>query len=182
MNLHIKTYWQFALLAFMMNGCSGQHQLKSNDALLAKIRSELKPLHLLKKKRVLLNLDSIANFKWDSVYYFTEEVGAHHISNTIGFSWEGPNVPNSYKRLLFVHNHQVVTFIDFNEYSTPDEQVEWPIPIHMWVCTKLASTGRTVCPKNKSYFVVSRSQNRYGIEYAFVPLACLDTPLKDALE
>ena len=166
----------------MFAGCSKTLAVESNDALLAKIRLTLNPLRKQNSGYVVMNLDSLTDFTWDSVYYFTEEVGAHHISTTIGFPWEGPSVPNSYKRLLFVHNHQVVTFVDFNEYANADEQVEWPIPIHMWACTKISPVGKTVCPRNKARFAVSRSCSKYGIVYPLVPIECLDTPLHATLE
>jgi hypothetical protein len=156
--------------------------MQSNGALLSKNRVALAPVRKLSSGYRILNLDSLTDFAWDSVYYFTEEVSERHISATIGFSWKGPDVPNSCKRLLFVHNRQVATFVDFNQYANSDEQIDWPIPIHMWVCTELAKTGRTVCPRNKARFAVSRSCSKYGIEYPLVPLACLDTPLRNVLE
>lgn len=143
--------------------------MRSNDALLAKIRTTMAPLKNMNHGYRILNLDSLASFAWDSVYYFNGEESERHISYTIGFPWKGKEVPNLYKRLLFVNKHRVVTYVDFNQESELSEVVEWPIHIQMFACTQ---SSRPVCSRHEAKFIVFRHCSNTSVTYPLIPINC----------
>jgi len=80
-----------------------------------------------------LRLDSLTDFEWDSVYFFKGEADAMYISHIIGFRWQGEDLPEDYRRLLFVRGQQVVSYTDFPAKGevSPDKL---PMPIYLYTC------------------------------------------------
>ena len=160
------------LVLLLQVGCAEKGDvLRSDKLLLQKLRIALGPVRTMTHGYKILNLDSLTTFSWDSVYFFNGEEGERHISYTIGFPWKGPEVPNAYKRLLFVYQRRVVAFVDINEVGPVDTAAkEWPLPIFMY---PKPGTGRitAVYPRDKSRFVAFRSCSNRS---PFIPLIQVD--------
>ena len=152
----MKKHWLFYAL-LVLTGCSDkENAFHSDEQLLQKFRVALGPVRTMTHGYRVVNLDSLTTFAWDSVYFFNGEEGKQHMSHTIGFSWLGPDVPNAYKRLIFVQQKKVVAFVDINMVGPVDTTAkEWPLPIFMYS----SSGGRmaTVYPRSKSRFAAFRS-------------------------
>ena len=89
----------------------------------------------------------------------------------MGTHWDGPDVPNLFKRLVFVHQRKVVAYADFNEEpsmlgTSPDN---FPLPIWMLQCPE---KGNGIA-RAAAQFAVFRSCDHGYVSYPLVPLGCL---------
>ncbi|GAB3826727.1 hypothetical protein GCM10028895_38100 [Pontibacter rugosus] len=66
-----------------------------------------------------VQMAELTDFDWDTMYYFQASEDKKEISDVIGFKWEGATVPQLSRRLLFVKDQQVVSFVDFNYNELP---------------------------------------------------------------
>lgn len=146
----------------------------NNTSLQTDFYKNVKPAYLLSKGYRTLNLDSIASFPWDSVYFFRGEESAGFISDLTGINWNGPSVPNLHKRLLFVHQKKVVTYFDCGEESPNGEQNEFPnVPIELFTCpdSGLRNRHRVFARKDAKFAVYKKKFNR-RFYLILVPLRC----------
>jgi hypothetical protein len=167
----MRKYTVLSALVALCCSC-GDNPYRSNDALLTNFRQALRPVYTMTHGYQIVRLDSIATFAWDSVYYFTGESTDRYISTTIGFKWDGPDVPDALKRLLFVHKQQVVKFIDCRTYGSADPASDEAfLPIHFWPCN---ASARAVWSRKAARFAVWRYCDQPAVEFEFVAVQCLD--------
>jgi hypothetical protein len=161
----------FGLL--LVAGCTDKEDaFHSSNQLLQQLRVALGPVRTMTHGYRILDLDSLTSFAWDSVYFFNGEEGERHISYTIGFPWTGPEVPNAYKRLLFVYQRRVVAFVDVNEAGPVDTAAKkWPLPIFMYPNPRPGKLPRAAYARSKSRFVAFRSCDNRS---PFIPLVPID--------
>jgi hypothetical protein len=153
-------------LLFILTGCSG-----SDDELLARIQQQMQPLSTMTSGYRVLSLDSLTNFEWDYVYFFDDNDGFETdqvISDDIGFKWDGPNVPNLYKRLLFVRQKEVVAYVDVD---TQGYAGKLGLPIWMFGCPGGRKYG---VAREEARFAIFRHCHETRITYYMAPLRCLD--------
>jgi hypothetical protein len=119
--------------------------------------------------RYEIDLAQVTPFAWDNVYYFLGETGPDAISSIIGFTWKGPAVPNLYRRLLFVRQHKVISYIDCPQ-DNDLELGEVSMEINMFHC----QATKPMLSRNQAKFITShipRKQSRFF--YPLIPLSCL---------
>jgi hypothetical protein len=160
------------MAALALTGCShGPRPNQSYAPLLARFRTELAPVRTSVQGYRVIDLASVTDFAWDSVYYFTGYQGSRDISAAVGEAWEGPEVPDHAKRLLFVRAGHVVTFVDFQAYTDPKEPSN--LPVRLWDCIP---SPRRVYGRHQARFAVCRHCTQDGLSYPLFPVACLDEP------
>lgn len=142
----------------------------SDDRLLAKLRQEMLPVRTMKKGYIVLDLNQLTDFPWDSVYAFHGEEGGEYVNSTIGFRWDGPEVPNLHQRLLFVHEGAVVAYVDCNqEEPVYNAKENWPLPIWLYKCTDKEHG----IARQEARFAAFRACEHGYISYLLIPLKCL---------
>jgi hypothetical protein len=157
----------------LVTSCSG-----SDDKLFAKLQQQILPVRTMTSGYHILNLDSLTDFEWDSVYWFHNNEGFNTdklISNKIGFSWEGEAIPDHCSRILFVHKNEVVDYVDCRYYDD-DGGVRNALPIQLYGCSKTAYG----IARKQAKFAVFRLCNHRATHYPFLPLTCLEN-FKDFL-
>ena len=143
------------LLVFAFAGCS-----KNDDELLNKLQTEVEK-ESGKTGYHIVSMADLTDFDWDMMYFFAGEVSVKEIEDQIGFKWDGSTIPGGHNRLLFVHQNQVVNYIDYNA----DE-----FPLRVFGCNQ----DRWIYPHNRSTFATFKyCQNKKDI-YAFIPEPCLE--------
>lgn len=161
------------LFALPFTGCSN-----SNEALLARLNKAVDPVRNLHQGYRVVDLKDLTDFPWDSMYVFHGEEGISYIQWIIRLKWNGPAVPNLHKRLVFVHEGKVVTYVDCNEEEDIDGSVKRPaLPIFIYSCN---GEPERRFARNTARFAVFRYCGKGSMHYPFVPLGCL-TDFKDML-
>ena len=168
--MYIKTYSRYigALLVFvsvLITSC----QSGSNEVLFQKMAQQIQPVRTMTHGYRVLNLDSIADFEWDSVYFFRGPLFSPYISKVIGFEWNGEPLALHNTRLLFVSGKKVTSYTDFSFSALvyPDKP---PMPLEMFICTEQQEHG------------LSRAQAKFAIfrecseitTYTMLPMHCLN--------
>jgi hypothetical protein len=156
----------FVLLLFITS-CSGS-DVKLSD----KLQQQILPIRTMKSGYRVLDLDSLTDFEWDSVYWFHNNSGFDTnelISNKIGFNWKGASIPNQCSRLLFVRQKEVVNYVDCNYYDS-NGGVNNALPIQLYGCSKTAYG----IARKQAKFAVFHLCNHGSTHYPFLQLSCLD--------
>jgi hypothetical protein len=156
------------LLILLLVGCE-----REDKRLLAKLEQKLQPVRTMTRGYHILTFDSLTDFNWDRMY---PVIGTSYggntdnlISHIIGFKWSGPDIPIGSKRLLFVHQHKVVAYIDCSQSNTVDGRVA--LPIELFRC----SDEQVGYSRRQARFAVFRNcaGGLPGFFY-MVPLDCLE--------
>jgi hypothetical protein len=151
---------------------------RSDKHLLIQLHQELTPLDTMTTGYRKLNLDSLTDFAWDRVYFFRGDTSPEFISKEIGFSWSGPAVYHTDRRLLFVRQQEVVAYVDCSRALA--RSVDEPfLPISMYQCPTDKSAG---IPRKQAKFAVYRTCDGAFITYAMAPLNCLSHFQDDIVE
>jgi hypothetical protein len=111
----------------------------------------------------LIKLSSITNFKWNKFVVFEEYVTSKQISEIIGITWEGENVPSGNRRILFISENKVVKYIDIEVESFP-----------LWIYTCSPINQQYVFDKRDDLFAVFKSNRNKSQRYQMVPYRCID--------
>jgi hypothetical protein len=143
------------LIVFAFAGCS-----KSDDELLNKLQTEVEK-EAGKTGYHTVSMESLTDFEWDVMYFFEGDVEVEEIENEIGFKWDGSTIPGGHNRLLFVHQNQVVNYIDYNTEE---------FPLRVFGC----NTDRWVYPRRRSTFATFKYCQNNEEVYAFIPVPCLE--------
>ena len=141
------------LTLFVLMGCSD-----NDNKLLDKLQTAVKK-EPGKAGYTVVELESITDFEWDTLYFFAGQVSPEEVNNQIGIKWDGGKIPGGYDRLIFVKNNQVVSFIDYN-------LVEFPLQV--FGC----NTDRWIYPRNRSTFAAFKYCQGEKEVYAFIPEPC----------
>ena len=143
------------LIVFAFAGCS-----KSDDELLNKLRTEVEK-EGGKTGYHTVSMESLTDFDWDLMYFFAGETDVKEIEGQIGFKWDGSAIPGGHNRLLFVHQNQVVNYIDYNAEE---------FPLRVFGCNQ----DRWIYPHNSSTFATFKYCHNGEEVYAFIPESCLE--------
>ena len=143
----------FALLLF---GCSG-----SNQELNQKLRDAVTEGEAGAEGYKTVQLAELTDFDWDVMYYFQPNEDKKAISDVIGFKWEGAEVPEDHRRLLFVKGQEVVSYMDYY-YK------DFPLFVHG------CGNDKWVYPKSRSTFASFKYCSGNQEVYAFIPEPCVD--------
>ncbi|GAB2796582.1 hypothetical protein HNQ93_004346 [Hymenobacter luteus] len=155
-----------SLLFLALVGCSSHQQ---NDTLLSAFNKKVEPVRTMRTGYIVLSLDSLANFAWDSVWVFGGEESAKSISINTRIKWSGPGVPNLHKRLLFTRENQIVSYIDCYQGSTEGYT---SLPISIRSCSRLRNE-HIVLSRKEARFAIFRLCDRGFISFPMVPIKCL---------
>lgn len=160
------------MLAVLGGACDRPKDLskESDDELLTKIEENMAPLRTARSGYRVLDLDSVATFWWDSVYFFKDDSGddtSRSISQTLGFTWQGRPIPENYERILFVKNRTVVRIVDCNQYPPPGTA---PHPTWINVCLPGRQHGFA---RSQARFLVVRRCSDEGVGYCLYSAECL---------
>lgn len=154
-------------------GCSG-----SDEVLLAKIYREIQPVRAMTTGYRVLDLDSLTDFAWDSVYFSqcdSECGGDKSILATLG--WRGvPALQDGSRRLSFVRQNETVAYVDYfasgSVYPTNP-----PLPLSLAGCKEGGyGSGAHGIARKQAKFAVFRNCAIGGLErpvYIMVPLSCV---------
>ena len=157
-------------MILLLSSCLLASCASNDEVLLAKLRKEMLPVLTMTKGYMVLDLNQLTDFPWDSVYAFHGEEGGEYVNSTIGFRWDGPAVPNLHQRLLFVHQGAVVAYVDCNEEEgVYNAQKNWPLPIFLYKCADKAHG----IARREAKFATFRACDRGYISYPLIPLKCL---------
>ena len=147
----------------LLTGCSD-----SNDALLEKLQAAVEKEEFGADGYQVIALDSLTDFEWETVYFFQAPEDEKAISDAIGFKWKGDAVPELNRRLLFVNNGEVVSFVDY-DYTE--------FPLFVYGC----NTDRWVYPRSRSRFATFKYCVSDETIYPFIPVECIDN-LREMVE
>lgn len=145
----------FTFLLLLM-GCSD-----SNDALLEKLQTAVEETEAGADGYHVIAMDSLTDFEWETVYFFQASEDEKAISDAIGFKWKGATVPELNRRLLFVNDGKVVSFVDYDFTE---------FPLFVYGC----NTDRWVYPRSRSTFATFKYCSSDETTYPFIPVECID--------
>ncbi|SFU85960.1 hypothetical protein [Pontibacter akesuensis] len=109
----------------------------------------------------IIQMTELTDFEWDRMYYFQASEDKKEISAAIGFKWDGTTVPELSRRLLFVKDQEVVSFVDFN-YND--------FPLFVYGC----EDDKWVYPNSRSQFASFKYCDGDREIYTFIPVKCID--------
>jgi len=132
----------------------------SNDGLLDKLQASVEEAEEGTHGYQVIALDSLTDFEWETLYFFQAGEDKKAISDAIGFKWEGETVPELNRRLLFVQDGKVVSFVDYN-YTE--------FPLFVYGC----NTDRWVYPRSRSRFATFKYCAHEETTYPFIPVECI---------
>jgi hypothetical protein len=156
--------------ALALSGCSmSPKSFKSYQPLFERFRLAVAPLRTAGSSYQILDVATVTDFAWDSVYYFTGYQSERDISRAVGAPWQGPAVADHGTRLLFARAGQVVTFVDFPSFVFVDRTE--PMCFRLYSCDP---AQRKVYSRAAARFAVFRICSKYGLQYPLVPVTCLD--------
>ncbi|WP_345159382.1 hypothetical protein [Pontibacter saemangeumensis] len=144
----------FTALMFLM-GCSD-----SNDDLLEKLQESVEQEEVGTDGYQVIAMDSLTDFEWETMYFFQASEDKKAISDAIGFKWEGATVPELNRRLLFVNEGKVVSYMDY-DYTE--------FPLFVYGC----NTDRWVYPRSRSRFATFKYCANDESIYPFIPVECI---------
>ncbi|MDX5438157.1 MAG: hypothetical protein LPK03_13225 [Pontibacter sp.] len=150
-------HYLFPLLALIwLAGCSG-----SNTSLNDKLRTAVTEGEAGTQGYKTIQLGDLTDFEWETMYYFQPNEDEKAISEVIGFAWEGAEVPEDHRRLLFVNGQEVVSYVDYyyNDF-----------PLFVYGC----EGDRWVYPKSRSTFASFKYCSGEQEVYTFIPVACVE--------
>ncbi|UOQ99374.1 hypothetical protein MUN81_07705 [Hymenobacter sp. 5317J-9] len=154
------------ITSILLVSCTG-----SNDDFFEKMSQRMKPVRTMTEGYRVLDLNSLTDFEWDTVYFFKggslADMDIKDINMTIGFEWNGPPIGSEVRRLLFVRGREVVSYTDF----MPDGGgVGQPMPIWMFGCKGDKGSGIS---RKDARFAVFRNCAASG-DFQMVPLKCVE--------
>ncbi|MCC9137071.1 hypothetical protein ACFSKU_20425 [Pontibacter silvestris] len=133
----------------------------NNNELLEKLQAAVEEENAVGNDFHVVDMDSLTDFEWETLYFFDAGEDKRSISDQIGFKWDGPVVPDLHRRLLFVNEGQVVTYTD---YKFDD------FPLMVYGCNE----DRWVYPRSRSRFATFRYCNQNNVIYPFIPVTCVE--------
>ncbi|WP_299755978.1 hypothetical protein [uncultured Pontibacter sp.] len=152
----MKRYIWPLLALLWLAGCNG-----SNTALNEKLKAAVTEGETGAGGFKTVQMASLTEFDWDIMYYFQPNEDEKAISDVIGFKWEGDEVPENYRRLLFVKGEEVVSYTD---YSYND------FPLFVYGC----EGDKWIYPKSRSEFASFKYCNDDQEIYTFIPVQCVE--------
>ncbi|CAM3569062.1 hypothetical protein POKO110462_09740 [Pontibacter korlensis] len=145
--------FSFALLLF---GCSG-----SNTSLNEKLRAAVTEGEVGAQGYKTIQMADLTDFEWDVMYYFQPNEDEKAISDVLGFKWEGAEVPENHRRLLFVKEQEVVSYVD---YYYKD------FPLFVYGC----EGDKWIYPKSRTNFASFKYCSGEKEIYTFIPVQCVE--------
>jgi hypothetical protein len=148
----------YLMALFILCSCSDN----GNRELLEKLKTAVEAEEVGASGYKVIPMESLTDFEWDMLYFFDQNSNSDDISDEIGFKWEGPGVPNLQRRLLFVEDGKVVSYVDYNYKE---------FPLYLYGCNE----DRWVYPRNRTRFASFKYCNEEKQElYTFIPVECVN--------
>ncbi|MCX2738393.1 hypothetical protein [Pontibacter anaerobius] len=149
--------YTWALLALLwLAGCNG-----SNTALNEKLKVAVTEGEAGPEGYKTIQVAELTDFDWDMMYFFQPNEDEKAISDAIGFAWEGDEVPEDHRRLLFVKGEEVVSYVD---YYYKD------FPLFVYGC----EGDKWIYPRNRSEFASFKYCDAQQEVYTFIPVQCVE--------
>ncbi|WP_139307986.1 hypothetical protein [Pontibacter flavimaris] len=144
------------LALLLLAGCNG-----SNTALNEKLKAAVTGGEVGPEGYKTIRMAELTDFDWDTMYFFQPNEDEKSISDAIGFKWEGDAVPDNHRRLLFVKDGEVVSYVDYyyNDF-----------PLFVYGC----EADKWVYPKSRSEFASFKYCSGEEQVYAFIPVPCVE--------
>ncbi|WP_439881234.1 hypothetical protein ACSX1A_19095 [Pontibacter sp. MBLB2868] len=152
----MKRYLLPFLMLLVFAGCSD-----SNTSLEEKLKTAVTEGEAGANGYKTIRMADLTDFEWEKMYYFQPYETKKDISDAIGFKWEGAEVKEGYRRLLFVNQGQVVSFVDFN-YNE--------FPLFVYGC----QGDKWVYPKSRTEFASFKYCDGDDAVYTFIPVQCIE--------
>lgn len=140
----------------LLLGCSG-----SNSGLNEKLKAAVTEGEVGPEGYKTIQMAELTDFDWDTMYYFQPNEDEKAISDAIGFKWEGAEVPENHRRLLFVKGQEVVSYVDY----LYDE-----FPLFVYGC----GDDKWVYPKGRTTFASFKYCDGATEVYTFIPVKCAE--------
>ncbi|WP_276497663.1 lipoprotein [Pontibacter litorisediminis] len=152
----MKRYILPLLALLWLAGCNG-----SNTALNEKLKAAVTEGEAGPEGYKTINMAELTDFDWDMLYFFQPNEDEQAISDVIGFTWDGAEVPENHRRLLFVKGEEVVSYVDYyyNDF-----------PLFVYGC----GDDKWVYPKSRSEFASFKYCSGEQEIYTFIPVPCVD--------
>lgn len=131
----------------------------SNNTLLENLQTAVEEEKMGEEGYNVVDLASLTDFEWDTLYFFQASEDKRAISDAVGFKWEGATVPQLNRRLLFVKDGQVVSYTDYN-YTE--------FPMMVYGCNE----DRWVYPRSRTKFATFKYCDDGETIYPFIPVEC----------
>ncbi|WP_147294190.1 hypothetical protein [Pontibacter diazotrophicus] len=131
----------------------------SNTDLLDELQAAVDEEEMGENGYNVVELESLTDFEWDTLYFFQAGEDKRAISDAIGFRWEGETVPQLNRRLLFTKDGQVVSYTDYNYME---------FPLMVYGCNE----DRWVYPRSRSRFATFKYCSDGTTIYPFIPVEC----------
>jgi hypothetical protein len=107
------------LIIAVLSGCKNSVK----DSLVSKINqdcgSQTKPT-------CTVVLKDVTQFKWDKLYFFGSWTTSDSIKKVIRVNYEGDDVQDDYRRMLFTYNNKVVYEEDFKSFDYSNSTISFP--------------------------------------------------------
>lgn len=152
----MKRYFLPLLALLWLASCNG-----SNTALNEKLKTAVTEGETGPEGFHTIQMAELTDFDWDVMYYFQPNEDERAISEVIGFRWEGAEVPEDHRRLLFVKGQEVVSYVDYyyNDF-----------PLFVYGC----EGDKWIYPKSRSSFASFKYCSGDQEIYTFIPVACVE--------
>lgn len=108
-----------------------------------------------------IQLSDLTDFEWETMYYFQPYEDKKVISDAIGFKWDGAEVKEGFRRLLFVKGDEVVSYVDYN-YN------EFPLAVYG------CEGDKWVYPKSRTQFASFKYCSGEKEVYTLMPVRCIE--------
>jgi len=145
----------FLLLFCGFAGCSD-----ANNQLLDKLKDAVVSDEKNAQGYTVVDMVQLTDFEWETLYVFHQNDDKNYISRELGFKWEGSAVPNLHRRLLFVNDGKVVSFVDYDFRE---------FPLVVYGCGE----DRWVYPRSRAKFATFKYCAGEDITRPFIPVACI---------
>lgn len=154
-----RDYWSSFNLT-LLGSCTASND-ELGDKLQSVIINKSNLAAKLKKSHSELRLSEITDFEWDKFYIFEEYLSDKNISDITGIKWEGADVPDGHRRMLFIYKNKIVQYVDFKV---------WKFYVFFYSC---GGTEQVVFTKKDDLFAVFKRCDKNGCFYAMVPERCI---------
>lgn len=102
-------------------------------------------------------------FTWDKLYLFGAWTTADAINETIGLDYHGEDVPDDYRRMLFIQGNKVVYEEDFQPFDYEQSTINFPELID-----SLSQAKSPFLTPGNALFIADRTKIEYSCKECFL--------------
>ena len=115
----IRNITRTLLIIAVLSGCKSS----VTDSLISKINQDCGNQT---KSTCTVVLKDVTKFKWDKLYFFGSWTTSDSIKKVIRVNYDGEDVQDDYRRMLFTYNNKVVYEEDFKSFDYSNSTVNFP--------------------------------------------------------